>query len=109
MIRKACKLLIYKKMVRSVRFELTTAQSNLGVKYHKGEGVKQDYFEAVKWYKTATEQGDPRAQFNLGYMYGNGQGVKQDKFEAKLWYGEACNNKYQKGCDNYKKLKEAGH
>ena len=27
------------------------AQHNLGVMYNDGQGVKQDYVEAVKWYK----------------------------------------------------------
>ena len=33
------------------------AQNNLGVCYEYGEGVKQDYAEAVKWYQKAAQQG----------------------------------------------------
>ncbi|MCK9681056.1 tetratricopeptide repeat protein, partial [Haemophilus influenzae] len=33
------------------------AQFNLGVMYAKGQGVKQDDFEAVKWFRKAAEQG----------------------------------------------------
>ncbi len=32
------------------------AQFNLGVMYDKGQGVPQDYAEAVKWYRKAVEQ-----------------------------------------------------
>ena len=32
---------------------LENAQFNLGVMYHKGQGVPQDYKTAVKWYRLA--------------------------------------------------------
>ena len=54
--------------------------------YDKGQGVPQDYAEAVKWYRLAAEQGDADAQYNLGVMYDNGQGVPQDYAEAVKWY-----------------------
>ncbi|HHF3780583.1 TPA: tetratricopeptide repeat protein, partial [Haemophilus influenzae] len=55
-----------------------SVQFNLGLMYSKGQGVKQDDFEAVKWYRKAAEQGHAKAQYNLGNMYANGRGVKQD-------------------------------
>jgi hypothetical protein len=33
--------------------------------YEKGQGVPQDYKEAVKWYRLAAEQGYADAQTNL--------------------------------------------
>ena len=62
------------------------AQFNLGVMYHTGEGVTQDYSEAVRWYQKAAKQGDAKAQFNLGVMYYHGEGVAEDKREAVRWY-----------------------
>ena len=38
------------------------AQFNLGVMNFKGDGVPQDYKEAVKWWRLAAEQGLARAQ-----------------------------------------------
>ena len=35
------------------------AQYNLGLMYDNGQGVPQDYAEAVKWYRLAAEQGMP--------------------------------------------------
>lgn len=35
-----------------------SAQSNLGVSYHKGEGIPQDFQLAVKWFRRSAEQGD---------------------------------------------------
>jgi hypothetical protein len=54
--------------------------------YAKGQGVAQDYAEAVRWYLMAADQGDAPAQNNLGFMYANGQGVLQDFAEAVRWY-----------------------
>ena len=51
------------------------AQNNLGVIYEIGEGVPQDYKDAVKWYRKAAEQGHATAQLSLGLMYHYGQGV----------------------------------
>jgi len=70
------------------------AQFNLGVMYVKGDGVTQDYQEAVKWYRLAGEQGDAKAQYNLGVMYGNGEGVTQDYKEALKWYRLAAEQRY---------------
>jgi TPR repeat protein len=41
-------------------------QNNLGVMYYGGEGVPQDYAEAVKWYRKAADQGYAPAQAGLG-------------------------------------------
>ncbi|MBQ7733048.1 MAG: sel1 repeat family protein [Synergistaceae bacterium] len=38
------------------------AQYNLALMYGKGEGVTQDYYEAVRWYRKATQQGHVNAQ-----------------------------------------------
>ena len=50
-----------------------------------GQGVSQDYTEAVKWYRKAAEQGVAKAQYNLGAMYFDGQGVPQDYIQAHKW------------------------
>jgi TPR repeat protein len=62
--------------------------------YARGQGVPQDFKEALKWYKLAAEDGlSPSAapaQYNLGVMYKNGQGVVQDYSEAVKWYKRAA-------------------
>jgi TPR repeat protein len=60
------------------------AQYGLGLKYAVGEGVPQDYAEAVKWYRKAAEQGDAYAQNNLGLMYEYGKGVPKDDAVLRL-------------------------
>ena len=61
------------------------AQYNLGTMYRKGDGVKQDYKEAVEWYRKAAEQGLANAQYNLGLMYAKGQGAPTDFAAALKW------------------------
>jgi hypothetical protein len=61
-------------------------QNNLGVMYAQGQGVPQDYAQAVKWYRLAADQGYASAQYNLGGMYYLGQGVPQDYVQAHKWY-----------------------
>ena len=65
------------------------AQFNLALMYDKGEGVPQDYKEAVKWYTKAAEQGDADAQTNLGVMYEYGLGVPKSYIKAYSWYNLA--------------------
>jgi len=88
------------------------AQSNLGVMYEKGEGVAQDYREAIKWFRLAAAQGKAdafagvaaaSAQFNLGVMYYYGHGVAQDYKEAIKWFRLAAaqgNTKAQRNLGN---------
>jgi len=66
------------------------AQYNLGVCYHNGQGVPQDYMEAVKWFRKAADQGNAFAQFALGFAYAKGQGVPQDYEGAVKWYRRAA-------------------
>ena len=55
-----------------------------------GQGVPQDYAEAVNWYRKAADQGNADAQSNLGWMYCTGRGVPQDDAEAVSWYRKAA-------------------
>ena len=73
------------------------AQNENGNRYYRGDGVKQDYAEAVKWYRKSAEQGYAIAQRNLGNMYYNGYGVKQDYAEALRWYHRALEEMEKNG------------
>jgi TPR repeat protein len=70
------------------------AQFILGTMYANGQGVLQDYKEAVRWYRLAADQGRADAQNNLGVMYENGQGVLQDDKEAVRRYRLAADQGY---------------
>ena len=57
---------------------------------HTGEGVPEDYREAMKWFRKAAEQEHASAQFNMGVMYHDGEGVPEDYREAMKWYRMAA-------------------
>ncbi len=60
--------------------------------YDIGQGVAQNYHEAVKWYRLAARQGDTMAQYNLALMYDIGQGLSQDRAEAYVWFSVLAAN-----------------
>lgn len=61
------------------------AQNNLGVKYDIGQGVSQDYQEAVHWYRLAAARGSADAHYNLCMAYDHGKGLPQDYQQAMQW------------------------
>lgn len=62
------------------------AQNLLGLLYRKGQGVPQDFKEAVRWWRAAAEAGLASAQNNLATMYEAGLGVPQNTNEAIRLY-----------------------
>lgn len=61
------------------------AQFAVGAHYATGDGVTQDYTEAVAWFTRAAEQGHVVAQGTLGAYYWNSLGVHQDLNQAYFW------------------------
>ena len=45
------------------------AMFNLGLKYENGQGLKQDYAEAIRWFRKAAELGNADSQNNLAWLY----------------------------------------
>ena len=62
------------------------AMYNLGILYINGQGVKQDFGTAGRWFEKSAAGGDVDAMLNLGSLYYNGQGVKQDYAAAAAWF-----------------------
>jgi hypothetical protein len=62
------------------------AQYRLGAAYAFGDGVTQDYKEAVNLWLLSAKQGNAYAQYNLGVLYSQGQGVPQNYMEAVKYY-----------------------
>jgi len=61
------------------------AQFSVGAAYATGDGVPQDYVEAVRWFALAAEQGHVVSQATLGAYYWAGRGVPQDQVKAYFW------------------------
>lgn len=68
------------------------AQFNLGLMYYNGQGVLQDYEEAVKWCILAAEQGYAKAQLSLGKMYYYGKSVTPNCSRAYMWLNVCAAN-----------------
>ncbi|GMQ87790.1 MAG: hypothetical protein BMS9Abin08_0998 [Gammaproteobacteria bacterium] len=94
------------------------AQYGVGIKYLKGQGVKQDRKEAIRWLEQAAASGhegakdklqrlqvqqkqfekiigkakvgDLKAQYEAGIMYLKGKGVEVDGGKARSWIGKAA-------------------
>lgn len=59
--------------------------------YEDGEGVKQNYVMAAKWYRKAAEHvpdfgGADQGRNNFGLLYLNGLGVPKDYVQAYVWF-----------------------
>src|ERR1700730_7963340 len=62
------------------------AETDLGVMYDMGQGVPQNYAEALKWYRKAAEQSHADAEYNLTVIYRHGKGIQQNYPEALKWF-----------------------
>jgi uncharacterized protein len=58
--------------------------------FKTGDGVVQDYEEAVKWLRIDAEAGAAYSQFDLAEMYRDGLGVPQDYVAAHMWFNLAA-------------------
>ena len=61
--------------------------------YDNGQGVAQDYKEAVRWYKLLPNENMADAEYSLGLMYANGKGVTRVHAEAARWYRRAADHR----------------
>lgn len=53
--------------------------------YDYGQGVPQNYGEAIRWYRLAANKGDDWSMGRLGALYDLGLGVSKNKTEALRW------------------------
>ncbi len=66
------------------------AQFRIGYLYERGNGVAQDYKEAMRLYRLSAAQGNDVAEFRIGYLYEKGWGVDPDELQAMQWYEKAA-------------------
>ena len=66
------------------------AQSKLGECYYRGQGVAQDYVQAVSWFRKAADQGDANGQGWVGTCYRYGDGVAKDEAKGVSWYRKSA-------------------
>ena len=61
------------------------AEYALGKRYATGNGVRQDYREAMRWFLPAAELGNVRAQAKVATCFWAGKGVPRDYSKAYFW------------------------
>lgn len=66
------------------------AQYERGLRFQKGDGVKQDDQAAAAWFLKAAEAGHVKAQLALANAYLDGKGVGQDSNQAVKWFTKAA-------------------
>ncbi len=64
---------------------ISNAQYNVGLMYHNGLGVNQDYNEAFKWLLMSSEQGNLNSIRLLSTMYALGNGIQKDYLKSYMW------------------------
>ncbi len=80
-----------------------------GLRYARGEGVPQDFAEAVRLFREAAGEGEPKAMYALGAVYSAGDGVQQDAVAAARWYRKAADAGHAGGMFNMGALHAEGH
>ena len=70
--------------------------NNAIVQFETGEHyfAKQNYIEAVKWYRKAANQGYAPAQHKLSSCYLVGRGIIKDQIESAKWCRKAAEQGY---------------
>src|SRR5262245_35804007 len=77
------------------------AAYDLGLRFFRGDGVRQDSYQALQWMREAAERGDVRAQLAVGRFYLMGlEEMGSDPAEAEKWLSMAAG----KGNKEAKKL-----
>ena len=71
------------------------AACNLGYLYETGTGVRQNWEQAVVWYRRSAEHGYARAQYRLAQCYEHGRGVQKDSAQALELYDAAAKQSYE--------------
>lgn len=74
------------KIVSAAESGVAEAQFTLGDMLQYGEGVEQNYEEALFWFRKAADQDFLHANNKIGLFYENGWGVPQDYPEAAHWF-----------------------
>lgn len=60
--------------------------------YYNGQGTRQNYGEALKWFTRAANLGTGKAAYRIAEMHKNGQGVRKSTQSAIEWFAKAHDN-----------------
>ena len=80
--------------LRAAKAGSIVAMNEMGVRYQKGSGVRQDNVAAIGWFTLGAQHGQPAALVNLGNCYEVGNGVRQDFDLAGRNYAAAAKQNF---------------
>jgi S1-C subfamily serine protease len=86
----------FKEAKKSAENGDADAQLAIGIMFDLGQGIPQNFTEALKWYTRAAIQGNAKARNNLGVMYLEGKGTPQNLGAAAKWILISANQGYAK-------------
>jgi TPR repeat protein len=75
---------------------------NIGCMYRDDQGVPQDFYQAMEYFRKATgddDQGGGVAEAAIGRLYMKGQGVFHNKTKALEWFSKAAEQGNQGALD----------
>ncbi|SDI03215.1 tetratricopeptide repeat protein [Propionivibrio dicarboxylicus] len=75
---------------KAAELSVVEAQYILANRLMRGQGTKEDQFEAVSWYLKAAESGLPEAEFALGEIFMAKSPSQENLAEAASWYRTAA-------------------
>ena len=84
----------FSKLLTQAENGSLTAEVQVAKAYASGRMGKVNYQEAARWFRKASDQGDPDSQTNLGVLYLIGQGVERNESEAIRWLQRAAASGY---------------
>jgi TPR repeat protein len=84
------------------------AQANLCIRHVNGEGVEQDYQEALRLCRLSAAKNNPAALDHLGWIHQNGFGVDKDLTEAAAFYRRSAELDNANGQNNLAYMYENG-
>ena len=80
--------------LRAAKAGSVVAMNEMGVRYQRGAGVRQDNMAAIGWFTIGAQHGQPAALVNLGNCYETGNGVRQDLDLAGRHYAAAAKQNF---------------
>jgi TPR repeat protein len=82
---------------------------NLGMRFERGNIVRQNYPEDARWYRLSAMQAFPDAQYKLCEFSEQGRGLPQDYQEALRWCGLAADQGHGPAMFMLGRLYHTGH
>jgi TPR repeat protein len=75
------------QLLKRARSGDAVSQRTVAEDFLHGRGVPQDNAQALKWFRSSADQGDPEALYGLGVLYGGGAKLE---FDVKDRKGVGC-------------------